>query len=674
MRDDAIAVEGLVSLERLGFRFLADICFAALHSEGVIGVSDGRGCSSENWRYIFEHFCSLPQEQQNDFVTREYACDEQKSGDGRPAWHAAYGSKVTERKSLTEPRRGLRECFQRLSTLHGVLDSRGDGCDKDPASLRALRNACQVLSEYLETKRNLALRNMSLDMHNPYWQCLRDWRRGGTVLRPRRVRRNFGESKEGGLVFATMFEEIARLFSRRLTIYAHQFIQLDSGYNFYPAKVYHIRFTSGSGGSFLTAGDDGLLKIWDTETLQLCYTVKRHFSDIIDVDLCWNNELAVSCCSLRQLKLWKLGPRSWEPVGQVVKVSSWLTFSRFLPKLESKLWSDRTHQDCFLMTTCDDGYLRIYIVRPDPSQKNADVCEVDAIEDPLITRSLIFQNTELEGVVSLYQQLSATGDTLTLVAIYNLGDFVPCTFDMFNSTLCNRCKDANDPEKENDVWEAYMAMGLQYEGASDSSTWLLRLLVLRTIITYKKNEADTRALFRLSIKIQPHIFAVPFVTSSTKIPDVLFSSLSPDRLVSGSDNGQVLLWHFFSLKMCCLRTMIEEKRQLNEYRSYQHPLASRATDSESVASSLLTHVTSLAWADEDKIVVVGCSISRRTDKNEYHEKAVTRETELSFFEAETGKHAFVNHRLLQAFPRSFHSAFLTVCVLFMYAYIKGADY
>lgn len=674
MADNALAVQGILSFQRLGLEALADTAFAALHQNGIIGVGDGRGGHLQQWRRVFSRFSSLPQEVRENLVRRqprslqsedllgedchdapetfgtqsggggEYDDDddnEDDSEDDNSSTNAIWGEAYTIHQRLL---RLFALCASSFSSTKTMC------CDGSLGFLCAIEEACHDLLACVQKQRYSALCDASLRAHKPSFVHARAWRRGTIAdYAPRRSVLAYrsssdSDSKRVGGIITSMFEEMARTFFRRLAVYAHQYLQPDMNSNFSPAKVYHIRFSSGTGGSFLTAGDDGLIKVWDTETCQLCYTIKRHFLDIIDVDICWNDRLAVSCCSMKQLKLWRLGPRSWKPEGSVSKLSSWLTFSRFLPKLENgpRMFTSAYTNDCFLITTCDDGHVRVYLVRSEAADReDAGTSVAMAVREPLLEASTSMEMFLGPQYELIYSARSLSSRVLTLVAVLSLGQFVPRTFDMFGRAVY---LDPGDREERDGVeakWAVCAAMGLQYEGVCQSqmSSRSLRLLVCRIVITYK---LDTQGFpspcTRLSVSIEPLIFAVPSVVSSTKIPDVTFSSLSPTRLVTGSDNGQVLIWRPFCSEARALRTLVEEKRELNEYRSYQHPLAVRAAAEAGVAgTALITHITSLCWADNDRVMVVGSSIARQTDKNEYHEKTLTRETEISFFEVDTGR-------------------------------------
>ena len=76
--------------------------------------------------------------------------------------------------------------------------------------------------------------------------------------------------------------------------------------------VYCIVFDK-SGHKMVTAGDDGLAKVWCTRTGRLINTFRGHDNNIADLSISSDNRLLATASEDRTIKVWNLTDRSSKP-------------------------------------------------------------------------------------------------------------------------------------------------------------------------------------------------------------------------------------------------------------------------------------------------------------------------------------------------------------------------
>eukprot|EP00914_Ancora_sagittata_P021030 GHVO01041302.1.p1 GENE.GHVO01041302.1~~GHVO01041302.1.p1 ORF type:complete len:287 (+),score=56.38 GHVO01041302.1:99-863(+) len=101
-------------------------------------------------------------------------------------------------------------------------------------------------------------------------------------------------------------------------------------------------------------------------------TLRRHFSDINDMDISRDDSLVASCCGLGHMRVWRIYENKWTPVC-LIEMNDRITVVRFSEEMEPPksncdgdsvvvMNSPRISRPkrTLLITASDDGYCRIY--------------------------------------------------------------------------------------------------------------------------------------------------------------------------------------------------------------------------------------------------------------------------------------------------------------------------
>lgn len=408
-----------------------------------------------------------------------------------------------------------------------------------------------------------------------------------------------------------------------------------------------FRFNS-SGTTFVTIADDGSLKVWDTRSGKVCYSLRRHFSQISDFDLCFDDQHAASCCFGRELRVWRLGQTNWISLGAVT-LPTHPTFLRFLPSLLCETYGQADDSieplpvSKYLLNTCEDGSIHLFDLAhfkpPEPPFVSRPSSQL--FDRPLHLQEAMASNSSEDSSIEPFSfspvQTAVNFSDPRLIYVIKMDvSAIISTLDIFRRAVflrgCGACDrdgfvgsfdgfDNSSGDSPIPIHRllscvyVYFAMGLEVQDndhsrlaeTSNCQMPLSSLVVCR--LTFRHSN--------ISIGIQPptvehQLLYLPFssisdASSSSPLkepPDVAFALRSP-RLLSASDSLSIYIWSFTNWDsvepLCCnaaplrLSTRIQQKLISGEYKVYQHPLArqqvSKTTSTGSAETSRLDCLT-----------------------------------------------------------------------------------
>eukprot|EP00917_Polyrhabdina_sp_WS-2016_P033101 GHVP01070572.1.p1 GENE.GHVP01070572.1~~GHVP01070572.1.p1 ORF type:complete len:1204 (+),score=235.21 GHVP01070572.1:45-3656(+) len=197
---------------------------------------------------------------------------------------------------------------------------------------------------------------------------------GPTVPSNLRARRLFGKRLCGLRAFSAndcLSSFCVQQLGRRSCILGHKHTSPHStGTTNSPARVTCLRIEK-IWNRLLTGGDDGLIKIWSINTGKLQMTLRRHFSEISNLEVSPCGKIVVSTCCMGQVRFWKLSSTSWEQLA---------FFDMEFAVSKIQFTPEKNGQSAMILAG-DDGLVRIYSTLDLLNSPTPYLCEPSQVTD-----------------------------------------------------------------------------------------------------------------------------------------------------------------------------------------------------------------------------------------------------------------------------------------------------
>ncbi|EEA06265.1 uncharacterized protein CMU_007550 [Cryptosporidium muris RN66] len=377
--------------------------------------------------------------------------------------------------------------------------------------------------------------------------------------------------------FHLFFENFGKSFYPLLSVYGHQHIEdTEFGTCGESASIYIVKIDK-TGNSIITAGDDGIIRLWNTNTGNLILSIRRHMGDITDLDINSNNTLIVSCCGKGYVWLTFVCGNNWIPLA-IIENPDRMTFSKFACS------RNQTNNDnlsfCnseLLLTAGDNAIVSIYKVidlikhglqhwRYYKSQSNwtkqviSKLISNIKMEDCLLSSSAPLQNSSIFYKASPLYKI-------------DLHPLIPRAFDICLTPM-HHYAHFEQHEWCNSIYfsvGAYLLPNYTHKNISIKVT-NSESITLTYEIKGINNSNGYALVFCISLSYEEsNQTSIYMIQDMPQIhcdhPDVSFANNSND-LITASDDGVVIMWILSSyniLKSLNLKTYISERIENNAY-------------------------------------------------------------------------------------------------------------
>lgn len=133
-----------------------------------------------------------------------------------------------------------------------------------------------------------------------------------------------------------------RLIRPQITVWGHMFQETCRSrqeVQGHPCAIRHLEYPESSGiasNYFVTAGDDGFIKIWNSHDATLSISLKRHLWDVSAIFIIPELDFIISGCSLGHLRTWALLNGHWKPGGTLCLQGKLLLIKHHLAACDSQ--------------------------------------------------------------------------------------------------------------------------------------------------------------------------------------------------------------------------------------------------------------------------------------------------------------------------------------------------
>ncbi|KAH0474342.1 MAG: uncharacterized protein KVP18_003914 [Porospora cf. gigantea A] len=418
-----------------------------------------------------------------------------------------------------------------------------------------------------------------------------------------------------------------------------------------PVRVAFVRHVSNS--AVVTAGDDGLLKVWSTQTGRHLFSIRRHLSEISDIDT--HKQWIISGDISGEVNLCRLFDVGWEPQRQF-RLESSIRLARFLCSRRLDVTNPVGAIMCrdeaisfFLMTTLLAGRTRPDVVDMH-SLRGAEIWSFDYME-------------ERPGTFLLAFGLAPDGSTrsrppgIVFVRLHTGLNGARASWCVEDAASADEAGERNRKYFLSSHFSTVDGFGGREPVFNSES---------------ETSGSDTSGGVEFDVRPPPAVFSsdppaticeldsvADYHAASTDLPhesspDPVFSN-SGSALLTTDDKGSVVLWRAppNPLLRSHLEMVLPVRVREGRYRKPAQPSSGRPRSRPADGRFTLN---SACWSCDDRFVVVSGSIVSVGSTR----SAAARDSEVSVFDALSGAR---RHSMFSSLEKSRHSLKGVVTVL-----------